>query len=113
MASTAIEKGAAKMEAEAEIKKLQSELDALKKEFAARISAVEARLPKSGAPAAEEQVSAETLAMIAVAVTAYLGKKVKIRSARLLPTVNTWAQSGRAIVQASHNVVQTTHNPKR
>jgi hypothetical protein len=99
----AAETGVAK-DAAAEVKRLQTELDALKKEFEARISAMEALLPKAGAPAAEEPVSAETLAMIAAAVTAYLGKKVKIRSARLLPTVNQWTQTGRAIVQASHNL---------
>jgi hypothetical protein len=104
MASTAMEKNAAKQGAEAEVKRLQAELDALKKEFEARMSAVEAMLPRAGAPAAEEQVSVETLAMIAAAVTAYLGKKVKIRSAQLIPTVNQWSQSGRAIVHASHNL---------
>jgi len=103
MASTAMEKGAAKVEAEAEVKRLQSELDALKKEFAARLSALEAHLPKAEAPAATE-VSAETLAMIAAAVTAYLGKKVKIRSARLMPAANQWTQTGRASVQGSHNL---------
>ncbi len=65
---------------------------------------MEAQLPKAEAAEAEEHVSAETLAMIAAAVTAFLGKKVKIRSAQLLPTVNSWAQAGRAIVQASHNL---------
>ncbi|HVJ04835.1 MAG TPA: hypothetical protein VM578_04135 [Candidatus Saccharimonadales bacterium] len=104
MASTAVDKGAAKPEAE-EVKRLQTELETLKKEFEARLSAVESLLPKAGIPApAEPQVSPETLAMIAVAVTAYLGKKVKIRSARLIPTVNSWAQAGRATVQASHNL---------
>ncbi len=104
MASTATEKGAAKLEAEAEVKKLQAELEALKAEFAKRLSALEAHLPKAEASVEEEQVSEDTLAMIAVAVTAYLGKKVKIRSARLVPGVNQWTQTGRAIVQASHNL---------
>jgi hypothetical protein len=104
MASTAMEKGAAKMEAEAEIKKLQSELEALKKDFEARISAMEALLPKAVAPVEEEQISTETLAMIAAAVTAYLGKKVKIRSARVIPDANHWTQTGRAIVQDLHNL---------
>ncbi len=104
MASTAVDKGAAKVEAESEVKKLQAELDTLKKQFEARISAMEALLPKAAVPEAEEQVSAETLAMIAVAVTAYLGKKVKIRSARLMPTQNLWTEVGRAIVTASHNL---------
>ena len=102
MAST-MEKDAAKVELEAEVQRLQSELDALKDQFAARLSALESKLPATGTPAKEE-VSAETLAVIAVAVTAFLGKKVKIRSAHLMPTVNSWAQAGRAIVQASHNL---------
>jgi hypothetical protein len=88
---------------EAEVQRLHAELDALKKEFSERIAAMEAALPKK-AEVAEETVSAETLAVIAVAVTAFLGKKVKIRAARFIPTVNTWAQTGRAIVQASHNL---------
>ena len=105
MAMTAMEKDAAKMEtgAEAEVKRLHAELDAMKKEFEARIGAIEALLQsKAEAPPAEEHLSSETLALIAVAVTAYLGKKVKIRSARFVPTVNQWTQAGRAIVQASH-----------
>ena len=104
MASTAVDKGAAKMEAESEVKRLQAELDALKKEFEARMSAMEALLPLAGAPAKEEQVPTETLAMIAAAVTAYLGKKVKIRSARLVPTANQWTQVGRHTVQEPHGL---------
>jgi type VI protein secretion system component VasF len=103
MASTALDKGASKVELAAEVQRLQSELDTLKEEFAARLSALEAKLPATGTPAKEE-VSAETLAVIAVAVTAFLGKKVRIRSAHLLRTVNPWGQAGRAIVQASHNL---------
>lgn len=100
MASIAMEKEAAKMEAV--VKNLQSELEALKKEFEARLAAVEALLPKP--EAAEEHISAETLAMIAAAVTAYLGKKVKIHSAHLMHPASPWAQVGRATVQASHNL---------
>jgi type VI protein secretion system component VasF len=103
MSSTAIEKDAAKMELEAEVQRLHGELDALKKEFSERLSALESKLPAAESHA-EETVSAETLAMIAVAVTAFLGKKVRIRSAHLLPSGNTWGQAGRAIVQASHNL---------
>jgi|GEM_PF-1454237 len=103
MASTAIEKGAAKLGSEAEVKRLQAELDSLKKDFEARISAMEALLPKAEAPA-EEEISAETLALIAVAVTNYLGKKVKIRSAKYIPTANQWTQTGRTVIQASHNL---------
>jgi hypothetical protein len=104
MALTAIEEDAAKMDDQAEVRRLQSELEALKKDFAARLSELEAHLPKSEAVAEEHVVSAETLAVIAAAVTTFLGKKVKIHSARQLHTASSWAQAGRAIVQASHNL---------
>lgn len=55
----------------------------------------------------EEQVTPETLVVIAAAVTAFLGKKVRIRSAKVLqashPGVSAWAQQGRALVHGSHN----------
>ncbi|MGB8887383.1 MAG: hypothetical protein WCC87_11710 [Candidatus Korobacteraceae bacterium] len=58
------------------------------------------------AQAAEEEVSPDTLLIIAAAVTAFLGKKVRIRSARRLESpyeiINPWAQQGRVLVQASH-----------
>lgn len=58
------------------------------------------------AQAAEEEVSPDTLLIIAAAVTAFLGKKVRIRSARHLQSpyeiINPWAQQGRVLVQASH-----------
>jgi methionyl-tRNA formyltransferase len=100
-----MERDAAKqaLATEAEVQQLHAELEALKQEFSSRIQAMEALLPKR-AEAAEETVSVETLAMISAAVTAYLGKKVKIHAARFVPTANTWAQTGRAIVQASHHL---------
>jgi phage protein D len=70
---------------------------------------------KQAAPAAakqteqrgDEQVTPETLVMIAAAVTAFLGKKVRIRSARRLRTphseMNPWSQQGRVLIHASHN----------
>ena len=75
--------------------------EALKKEFSARLEQLEARVLPTPA---EENVSPEILAVIAVAVTAFLGKKVKIRSARLTFQTTSWAQAGRATVQASHNL---------
>lgn len=57
----------------------------------------------------EQEVSPDTLLVIAAAVTAFLGKRVRVRSARLLhnPEVySAWAQQGRVFVQASHNVAQ-------
>jgi len=59
--------------------------------------------------AGREGVSPETVVVIAAAVTAFLGKKVRIRSAKRLQSpyeiVNPWAQQGRVIVQASHNLL--------
>lgn len=55
-----------------------------------------------------EEVTSEMLVVIAAAVTAFLGKKVRIRSAKMLQSpyeiVNPWSQQGRVFVQASHNL---------
>jgi hypothetical protein len=56
-----------------------------------------------------QQVTPKTLSVIAAAVTEFLGKKVRIRSARMLQAphaVSHWARQGRVTVQASHNVTQ-------
>lgn len=54
------------------------------------------------------EVTAEIMAVIAAAATAFLGKKVRILSAKLLESppevVNAWSQQGRVFVQASHNL---------
>jgi methylmalonyl-CoA carboxyltransferase large subunit len=59
-------------------------------------------------PREEEEVTPEMLVVIAAAVTAFLGKKVRIRSAKMLQSpyeiVNPWSQQGRVRVQASHNL---------
>jgi hypothetical protein len=55
----------------------------------------------------KSEVSPEAVAIIAAAVTAFLGKKVKIRNARRIDSGTTpWAQQGRAIIQASHNLAR-------
>jgi methylmalonyl-CoA carboxyltransferase large subunit len=54
------------------------------------------------------EVTPEVLVMIAAAVTSFLGKKVRVRSAKMLQSpyevVNPWSQQGRVFVQASHNL---------
>jgi len=68
--------------------------------------------PPAPVVAKREEVSPETLLLIAAAVTAFLGKKVRIRSAKMLyshESFNAWSQQGRAVVQASHNVAQRVH----
>lgn len=55
----------------------------------------------------DEEVTPETLVVIAAAVTAFLGKKVRIRSAKRVAStrgaVSAWSQHGRALVHSSHN----------
>jgi hypothetical protein len=69
----------------------------------------------AGVPVAtppRKEIAPETLLVIAAAVTAYLGKKVRVRSAKMLyshESFNAWSQQGRAVVQASHNVAQRVH----
>lgn len=71
--------------------------------------AVPAALSATEAQAADE-ITPETLATIAETVAALLGRKVQIRSVKILPApdaiANPWAQRGRAIVQASHDFSQ-------
>jgi hypothetical protein len=101
--------------AELELSELRGELKALK----ARVAAFS--LPPTVAPAAEakaadgavkpaagEEVTPEALVLIAAAVTAFLGKKVRIRSAKVLrqsrEVANPWSQQGRMLIHASHNL---------
>jgi outer membrane murein-binding lipoprotein Lpp len=55
----------------------------------------------------QAEVTPEIQVLLAAAATAYLGKNVRIRSARTLQShygsVNLWAQQGRVSIQASHN----------
>lgn len=72
-------------------------------------AAVPVQVASSSERQAKEEVSPEILLVIAAAVTAFLGKKVRIRSARMLPNpeiFSAWAQQGRVFVQASHNLSQ-------
>jgi hypothetical protein len=54
------------------------------------------------------EIATEILIVIGAAVTSFLGKKVRIRSAKMLQSpyeiVNPWAQQGRVIVQPSHSL---------
>jgi methylmalonyl-CoA carboxyltransferase large subunit len=70
---------------------------------------------KNGKPAPEpvkmepvkvEEVAPETIMILTAAVAAFLGKRARIRSARLVRAApsSAWAQQGRVFVQASHNL---------
>ena len=66
-------------------------------------AAVVAEAPRRNAEAAPD-----ILVVLAAAVTAFLGKRVRVRSAKQLQSpyeiVNPWSQQGRVVVQASHNL---------
>ena len=64
-------------------------------------------MPSSETARSSLAITAKTLSMIAAAVTVFLGKPVRIRSATLLHptgTVDRWARIGRVMVQGSHNL---------
>lgn len=71
---------------------------------------VAASAPASTAavPKKDEEIAPEMMIVLAAAVTAFLGKKVRIRSTKMLQSpyeiVNPWSQQGRVFVQASHNL---------
>ncbi len=54
-----------------------------------------------------EEVMPKTVSIIAAAVTEFLGKKVRIRSAKMLEepdAVSRWVRQGRVTIQGSHNL---------
>ena|SRR5579862_7980402 len=61
---------------------------------------------KPAGPEKVEELTPEIVMVLSAAVAAFLGKRARIRAARLIRTApsNTWAQQGRAFVQASHNL---------
>jgi methylmalonyl-CoA carboxyltransferase large subunit len=73
----------------------------------APIAGVKTAAAKDTAHRETGEVSPEILVMIAAAVTAFLGKKVRIRSAKMLQSpyevVNPWSQQGRMLIHASHH----------
>lgn len=99
-----------KLTTAAALESLQKELQDLRRELVDRVAALEARVGKTEqqqfeAAEEEEEVTPATIALIAACVTTYLGKKVRVRSARRIYSAgSSWAQQGRAIVQASHNL---------
>jgi len=69
-------------------------------------AAIAAPAPKPAEPAIVEEISPEIIMVLTAAVAAFLGKRARIRGARLVRTApsNAWAQQGRVFVQASHNL---------
>jgi methylmalonyl-CoA carboxyltransferase large subunit len=95
------------------IKALQARVAELSQPPASQPASAPVAEVETAAAAAKEsvhrgtgEVTPEMLVVIAAAVTAFLGKKVRIRSAKMLQSpyevVNPWSQQGRVFVQASH-----------
>lgn len=81
----------------------RGKLDALREQVAA-LEARQAEVERER----DAEVDPDTLAMLAAAVTSYLGKRVRIRSARRVgPGADgapAWARHGRAAIQTSHQL---------
>ncbi len=95
------------------LKNLQEQIETLQatnQKLEARVAELE-HPAKPAAPAAapqpalpvREEISEETMLVIAAAVAAYLGERAHIRVVRLVPS-HAWAQQGRMSIQASHHL---------
>ena len=87
----------------AAVESLRGEMGAMRAELDALKADVE-RLDGRGA----DELDADTLAMLAATVTSYLGKRVRVRSAREVTSAGegapAWARHGRAAIQTSHRL---------
>ena len=85
---------------------MQGQIDGLKAELAT----LRARPPAPAPAETAEEISPEMLVILAAAATAYLGVKVRIRSARLLHPghdgISPWAQHGRVFVQSAAHTLR-------
>lgn len=85
-----------------ELARLAERVAALEAELRAHAAAV-AAARDAGPP--EEELDEALVAVIGAAVAAYLGKKPRIRSIRVLSSPE-WARQGRMHIQASHALAQ-------
>ena len=91
-------------------KALEARVVELRQQTAAPVdvAAVPASVVKETVHREKEEVTPEMLVVIAAAVTAFLGKKVRIRSAKMLRPAfegaNPWSLQGLVSVHASHQL---------
>ena len=103
--------------AEGQLSELAVALKALEAQVAELSQPAAATIAEAAAPASvtkeavnreKGEVTPEMLVVIAAAVTAFLGKKVRIRSAKMLrpalEVANPWSLQGRVSVHASHHL---------
>jgi len=83
------------------VEALRVEVSGLSQRLAALEAVAPAAPPATQASASAEQLSEELVLTISAAIAAYLGVKPHIRQIRLLGSAS-WAQQGRATIQASH-----------
>lgn len=93
----------------AEVRLLQEDLMALSGKYRPAEQTEPVAAADEGAGMARSgKPKAETLAVIAAAASAFLGKAARVRSVQMAPveseTVSPWSQQGRMIVQTSHNL---------
>ncbi|MBI2478017.1 MAG: hypothetical protein HYV60_05035 [Planctomycetia bacterium] len=83
------------------VETLRAEVDGLNQRLAALETVAPAAPPATQTSANAERLSEELVLTISAAIAAYLGVKPHIRQIRLLGSAS-WAQQGRATIQASH-----------
>jgi hypothetical protein len=95
------------LEAERQLDALTTTVKALEARVA-ELTRLQAGRMRAGETAGAERVEPQILAVITAAATAFLGKNVRVRSARLAPAAdddaNPWSQQGRVMVHTSHNL---------
>ncbi len=85
---------------------LQQELRALREEVRTFAVAAPPVAPQPVAPVTHRKISEDQLMILGAVLACHFGKRVKIRSARVISVgsgSNVWSQQGRAAVQASHS----------
>jgi methylmalonyl-CoA carboxyltransferase large subunit len=90
------------------LQSLREEIERLSGRVAALEAAAQAPVPAAAAPPASAELSPQLVAVIGAAVAAFLGKKAHLRQVRLVGG-SSWAQHGRATIQASH-VLNVRHD---
>jgi hypothetical protein len=91
------------------VKSLQARVAELSRLQAARAEVGVIVAPEETTGQAKQaQTKPEIVVALTAAATAFMGKKTRVRSAKLLPntqqdSAGAWAQQGRMIVQTSHN----------
>jgi hypothetical protein len=98
-------------------KRLRRVSDELRSEFRRQIDLLSehvSELQQASSAKALEEISPEVRGEIGKIITGLLGRKARILSVKQLQKpeagLSSWAQQGRVVVQASHNLAQRGHD---